>query len=203
MMIPTPDRRTVTTYAPVLIALLIAALIVVFSPEERTLGDGIRSVYVHVPFSVVGRLALTLVGLLGAIVLLTRSLRVYRVAQATGWVGLMALGIGFCVSLYSSYDNWGAVYWGEPRTLAVMQSLAVALIALVLNSWSPPLRIRGLLHLLLAAGMTWLLNRAELVLHPENPITTSDATGIQVTFGALILLCLSSAVWMVWRHVRA
>lgn len=197
----TMNRRNLYTFAPVLLALFAAALVVIFGPEERSLGDGIRSVYMHVPLSVVGRLALTLVGGLGLIVLLTAREGVFRWSQAIGWVGLLLLGGGFVVSLYSSYDNWGAVYWGEPRTLAVMQSLALVLIVQVINMWHPPVRIRGLLHVFLTVAMTWLLTRADLVLHPESPITSSNATAIQMTFGVLVLLCLSSAAWVVWRSV--
>ena len=196
------NRRTVNTTAPLLAVLIVAALIVIFGPDERTLGNGIKSVYVHVPLTVIGRLALTLTGIFGAVALLTARASISRIAQIVGWTGLALLSAGFMVSLYSSYDNWGAIFWDEPRTKAVMQVIALTLIVQVLVSWRPPVRVRGLLHALMTIGMTWLLTNADLVLHPENPITTSNATDIQITFSVLILLCLASATWIVWRSLR-
>lgn len=200
---PTTTRpRWLVTAAPVLLIVIAGAALVALGPEERTLGDGIRSVYAHVPLTVVGRLALTLAGVVGFGVLLTGHARLRNWAQSLGWVGWSLLGAGFLVSLYSSHDNWGAVFWDEPRTVAVSQILALSFAVLFVNTWRTPIRVQGGLLAFMTLAMTYLLTRADLVLHPSNPITTSTSLGIQATFAALLLLALVGAGWLVWRQAH-
>jgi hypothetical protein len=48
----------------------------------------------------------------------------------------------------------------------------------------------------------WLTARTELVLHPDNPIRTSDSAGIQATFAGLFVLAGLAAALLVWRSVK-
>ena len=66
----------------------------------------------------------------------------------------------------------------------------------VASGWSLDARVHGLLHLILAGFMLWSTGRAELVLHPDNPIGTSSSTGIRFGFYGLFLLFSAAAVWL-------
>lgn len=186
---------------PAILTLFIFFLLLV-APEERSLGAGIRSVYVHVMFSVSGRIGLTLLGFIGAFVLLSGSLRWYRWAQTLGWVALILFSIGLLSSSFSSRVNWGAFFLEEPRFRMSAQIIALGFIVQILNSWLGNqrnlLRIKGALHAGLSLFMTWQILTTELVLHPRDPIGTSDATGIQITFILLLGLMLLMAGWVVW-----
>jgi len=52
------------------------------------------------------------------------------------------------------------------------------------------------------ADFFWLTARTELVLHPDNPIRTSDSVGIQATFAGLFVLVGLAAALLVWRGVK-
>lgn len=195
-------RRLLTLVGiPAILALVIIFLLSV-APEERSLGAGIRSVYIHVMFSVSGRIGLTLLGFIGAIVLLSGSLRWYHWAQTLGWVALILFSIGLLSSSFSSRVNWGAVFFEEPRFRMSSQIIALGFIVQILNSWlgnrRNVLRLKGALHAGLALFMTWQILTTELILHPSNPIGTSDSTGIQITFALLLGLMLAVASWAVW-----
>jgi len=46
--------------------------------------------------------------------------------------------------------------------------------------------------------MLWYTFSIPLVLHPRNPIRTSDSPAIQLTFAAMFGLMLLAGVWVVW-----
>jgi len=56
-----------------------------------------------------------------------------------------------------------------------------------------------LLHIGAALFMIWRIISTELVLHPQSPIRNSDSLAIQLTFGAVFLLVVIVAGWLVWR----
>ncbi len=194
------SRRMVTLAVPVLIVAAIAVIVLV-SPQEATLGAGIKSVYVHVSLTWTGMLGLTLSGLLGIVVLLRQSARLERWAQTLGWAALALFSSGFLMSMLAAQVNWGGVFWAEPRTAMATQIIAVTLIAQILSTWVKQVRLQGLLHLLAVAFMTWRVATTELVLHPQSPIMTSDARPIQLTFAVMFLLVAAAAGWLVWRLV--
>ena len=81
---------------------------------------------------------------------------------------------------------------------AALNGFAIALIVQVLNSWLPWLRLRGLLAILLCVLIVWLNGQAELVLHPPNPVRTTESSAIQLTFVSLFVLFSLVGAWLVW-----
>lgn len=176
------------------------------APVEKTLGTGIKIVYLHVALIWSGMIGLLLAGVLGIWLLLAglrtaapvRSgpSRLWRGLRAVSWVGFGLFTLGTVVSLGAEIVNWGGIFWSEPRTASILQILAVAVIVQVLNNWPLDGRLQGLLNAGLAVFMVWSTGRAELVLHPNNPIGTSDSAGIQGTFYGLFILLTLMAIWL-------
>lgn len=194
--------RTPTAFWGVLVGLLIAgALLVLLAPLERTLGSGIRAVYVHVGLTWTGLAAFWAAALLGAIVLLTGAHRVAVWMQTAGWVATGFFGAGVVMSMVASRVNWGAVFLQEPRMAAALNGLAIAVVVQVAIGFFPWPRLRGALALGLPLLLSWLTMRARLVLHPDDPIGTSQAVGIQATFLAMFAICALAAIWIGW-HVQ-
>lgn len=184
-------------------ALLVTAAIVVWlAPQEKTLGQGIRSVYVHVALTWVGMIGLTLGGLLGLVTMFWANARVSTWMQVIGWVGLAFYAAGLITSALASIANWGNVFWQEPRMRAALNVFAVALVVEVLVSWVPWLRVRGLLSFGLAILLGWSTFTAPLVLHPRNAVRASSSIPIQLTFLSLTLLCGAAAAWIAWHLKR-
>ena len=183
--------------------LLGVALIIVFSPQERTLGSGIRSVYLHVGLIWTGLFGFAMTAVLGIGVLLTEKPAWQRWLVPVSWVALGFYAAGIFMSMVASADNWGAVFLQEPRMAASLSGLAVATIVLVLGSWQPWPRLRGAMAASIIFVLLWLNLRAELVLHPPNPIANSNATFIQLTFLLVTVLFILLAGWLVWLLHRA
>ncbi len=172
------------------------------SPQEATLGTGIRTVYVHVALTWTGMVGFVLAGLLGLAVLATANEKLARWMQTLGWIAFGFYVAGVAMSAIASKVNWGGVFWQEPRMMAAVNSMAVAAILLSVNLWVPWVRLRGLLQAAVPAIVAWITYSAPLVLHPRNPIFSSEATNIQLTFVFMFLLVASIGGWIVWRLVK-
>ena len=181
-----------------LAVLLGVSLLIAFGPEERTLGGGIRSVYLHVGLIWTGLIGFAMTAVLGLGVLLTEKRQWQPWLALVSWVSLGFYAAGIFMSMIASFDNWGAVFLQEPRMAASLSGLAVATILLVLGSWQPWPRVRGGMAASIIFILLWLNLRAELVLHPPNPIANSDAMMIQLTFLSVTLLFVLLASWIVW-----
>jgi hypothetical protein len=183
--------------------LLVAMGVVLFrAPLEQTLGSGIRVVYLHVALIWASLLGLLLNGVLGLAVAVTERPLWERWRQLFGWlfIGLFILGV--LVSLWAQQVNWGGILWREPRNVSVFNVTAVALISQILADWSPRLRWRGLLSIALSAFILWEIPRAELVMHPGDPIGSSTSAGIQFTFYSLAILCFLAVLCLAWIAYR-
>ncbi|WP_420627220.1 hypothetical protein [Candidatus Leptofilum sp.] len=195
----TRKRPFPTWFWGIPLALLLGvALLVALGPEERTLGGGIRSVYLHVGLIWAGLVGFGGTAVLGLGLLITAKVSWLRWLSPAGWVALGFYAAGIFMSMVASADNWGAVFLQEPRMAASLNGLAVAIILLIVGSWQPWLRVRGALAASIIFILLWFNLRAELVLHPPNPIANSDATPIQFTFLLATALFVGLAAWFVW-----
>ena len=197
-------RRFVAAVPTAVIALccvlVLAALLVWLGPDEKTLGSGIKAVYVHVSLTWAGLIGYVAAGLLGLAALAWQRADSWR--QTVGWVAFGFYVSGVAVSALASKINWGAVFWQEPRMVTSLNMLAVALLLLTANLFVPWRWLRGLLSASLPVIIIWSNLRAPLVLHPDNAVRASTATGIQLTFMGMLLLMLLAESILVWMAQR-
>lgn len=193
-------RRVAPHAAGLGVIALLAGLLLWRAPAEQTLGSGIKVVYLHVALIWVGMAGLGAAGIVGlatAVAGAAAPRSAWRAAlSAVSWTALAFYAAGALVSLAAERINWGAIFWQEPRTAAILQVLAVAVIAQVAHGWPLDLRLKGLLHAAVAGFMFWATRRAGLVLHPDNPIGASSSAAIQFAFGGLFALFAIAAGWL-------
>ncbi len=178
--------------------LVCGALILWFAPEEATLGGGIKWVYLHVAFIWTGMLGMAVTGGLGLLEMFGARPGLARWRAATSLVTLGVMVIAAITSLIATQVNWNGIFWQEPRMQALLRALALWVIAHFVGAWATDPRWGGGL----AAGAALLaiipMRLSPLVIHPQNPIGTSDSFGIQFAFVALFGVCLVGAVSAVW-----
>lgn len=187
-----------STWTALLVILSLMALLLLFAPEEKELGSGIRSVYIHVALTWTGMTGLFAAGLIGLGAALFNRSKLQIWAHTITWVALGAFIAGLVMSIVAAGINWGGVFWQEPRTNAVLTVIAAGLIIQVINSWSIPTRLKGFLTALLAAVLLWMVMATPLVLHPGNAARTTPSLAIRFTFFGLYVLCLLAASWIVF-----
>lgn len=195
-MLPAMDIRRLMW--PTLIGVGLMTFVVVWlAPAERTLGDGIKWVYVHVALTWTGMTALAAAGALGLIVLITARPSLAAWMEAAGLVGLGFFALGLIISLIAAQVNWGGIFWDEPRLRGSFQVLAAGVIALVAARTPLARRWVGLLFAGVAVLMVVSLAISPLVLHPRSAVWSSPSWMIQASFGALYALFSLVAVVMV------
>ena len=170
--------------------LLIFLFILYIAPEEKTMGAGIKSVYAHVALIWTGMLGMLIAGVLGIALAIFNRQKIYAWMMRIGWVTLGVLVLSAIVSIIAQIINWNGIFWDEPRSVVQFQTLAAFIIAQVAIQWLPWYRVRGLVVGVTVVVILTVIRIAPLILHPENPIGTSNLSGIQLTF--LILFVLST-----------
>jgi hypothetical protein len=186
----------------------LAALVVWLAPDERTLGSGIKVVYVHVALTWVGMSAMAVAGLIGLVGLASSRATWLDWAQSIGWVGAGFFAGGLAMSLVAARVNWGGVFLAEPRAVASLAWLALGVIAFGGAGWLGRSRWAGALYALPLAAMAWSAGRTPMVLHPQSAIWSSPSVGIRLTFVLLFLLGSIAAAtiavhWKLNRSVSA
>ena len=166
-----------------------------FAPAERTLGSGIRSVYLHVAASWSGLAGVYLAGLLGMVLAWRPTAGLERWTRSVASIGIALFIVGFGLSLWSARVNWGGILLGEARVAASFWIVVAGLFVRALTATAMPRRWKGLSWTLLAAFAAWSLSTAELFFHPERPFRSSEAMGIVLgLYGALALTLVAGAM---------
>lgn len=190
----------VNKYAWLVPALTIvaAAFLVWRAPEERTIGAGIKIVYVHVSFTWAGMLGFCLAAVLGAILVVKPNQKIAAWNAVIAWVAWGWFAIGFLLSLWAAKVNWGAIYWQEPRVQAALHFLIISLCLMMVGRWLTSVRLRGALSAFLVFILMWSLLGTPLVMHPRSPIRASGSLAIKLTFLSMFLLSALAATWVAW-----
>ena len=187
---PQSRSRRNFTWIALVVTIIIIAVITVFGPTERTLGENLRLVVLHGAWVWAGKLlfaAASLAGLIGLI--LPKSLW-SNLSLALGRTGLLFWLTYLPMSLIVQLQNWGGIYWDEPRWRVPLTFGVVGLL-LQLGLWvlNQP-RLTNLANLPFGITLWWQLGGITNILHPDSPIFGSGASGIQVFFIALLVLTL-------------
>ncbi len=187
-----------------MLALLVAffSAVVMLAPAEKTLGETIRYVYAHVAFTRAGMAGFYVAGVMGLFVALTDNERLQSWTQTICGVAFALFVFGGIFSIFAQRASWGGVPLAEPRIRTSMSAVAVAIIVLLLNSWIPWIRLRGLLYVALAVYIAWAIPRTPLVLHPADAGSSSASPWIRLTFPVLTALALLMGMWLVWYLER-
>ena len=138
-------------------------------------------------------------GVLGIALAIFNRQKIYAWMMTIGWVTLGVLSLSVIASIVAQIINWNGIFWDEPRLVVQFQTLATFIIAQVVIQWLPWLRVRGLVVGVTVVVILTVIRLAPLVLHPENPIGTSNSSGIQFTFLLLFVLSTLGAGGVVWQ----
>lgn len=187
---------------PILL-LAVMAIIVVMSPEERTLGARIKVVYVHVAFIWSGLAGILISGLLSFTVFwkpLARRLE--KVLPILNLVSVISFGIGFILSAAAAKVNWGSVAWTEPRMISSSRIIAVAVIVQVLVFMIANIRWRAGFYVIFLLFTVATNATVKNAIHPDNPIFSSDSNSFAIVVLSLTGIVVLLALWFINLGIR-
>jgi hypothetical protein len=180
-----------------LITILVIALLAFFAPEERSLGAGVRIVYLHGAWVLAAELALLMAGLAGLIGLITPRKIFHAWSAALGRAGMLFWITYLPLSLWAMQANWNGLFLAEPRfRLAVTFAATGVLLQLGLwiidKDW-----ITSLANILFIVVLRLAFAAAGNVMHPPpSPIFDSGSYAIIGFFLALIALALAASYFL-------
>jgi hypothetical protein len=180
----------------VLAVLLIAGLAAI-GPEERTLGENVRIVYLHGAWVLTAEVALAAAGLAGLLGILFRREAAHRWSAALGRTGIFFWVTYLPLSLWAMQANWNGMFLAEPRfRIAVIFAVTGVLLQIGLTLIGKPV-ITSLGNVLYIVALRIALSQADYVMHPPpSPIFSSGTLSIQLYFVGLIFLTLAAAYYM-------
>ncbi|MEZ4615926.1 MAG: hypothetical protein R2867_10540 [Caldilineaceae bacterium] len=112
------------------------------------------------------------------------------------WVGNM---LASSVATRLTWGEW--IAWSEPRVMATINILWLAVGCLILVRWLNHRIFTGLANLVVA-GFSWgLIRGATLVRHPFDPLGTSHSSVYQLLYGAMVVVLLMLG-WQVARWLE-
>jgi hypothetical protein len=169
-------------------------MVLIIAPEEKTLGLGIKPVYLHVSLTWAGMLLLAVSMILGLIVLLGGKLNSALWLDRVLNSGFALYGFGFVVSMYASMINWGGVPFNEPAVRQAMSFLVLAVVLWLFSKWIGGVRFRGGIGLLAAGMLLMATESSQSILHPESPVNSSPLS-IKSTFYIMFGLAIFLSIW--------
>ncbi len=182
-----------------ILIVLFIAVFTFFGPEEKSLGDNVRIVYLHGAWVLSAQINILAAAVMGLIGLLTRRESAHRWSQSLGRTGIVFWVTYLPLSLWAMQANWNGLFLAEPRfRVAVIFAVAGVLLQIGL-ALIAKLPWTSLANLAYAISLNFVLNGAGNVLHPPpSPIFSSGNLKIEVFFIVLILLTLLAS-WQLTR----
>jgi hypothetical protein len=193
--------------------LLLLAVWVVLAPAESRLGNVVKLVFVHGALVWVGLFTFSAAGLLGLVALAVRHL-IGRSARATTWylgteaaslAALIVWGIYVVSAMVVTGLTWGQlVAWNEPRVRVTGLILVAAVVLFVVARLVNHADFTAVVNLLLGIVPWVMVQQADVIRHPVDPIGGSGSTAIQGYYLLIQLTVAALAATLVaWLWVRA
>lgn len=176
-----------------LITIAAIVALTVLGPTERTLGENLRLVVLHGAWVWAGKILFAAAAVAGLVGLLLPRSFWSNLSLALGRAGLLFWLTYLPMSLIVQMQNWGGIFWDEPRW-RVPFTFGVVGLLLQLGLWViNQSRATDLANLAFGVVLWWQLGAITNILHPDSPIFGSDSTGIQFFFLVLLVLTLFAA----------
>lgn len=177
--------------------LILQISILVLAPEEKTLGIGIKPVYLHVSLTWAGMILLLINGVLGLGAIFSGRENVAGWQRSFLLSSILFYGVGFLISMYASWLNWGGIPFQEPRIQGAINVLVSAIGVWFLREMLSAPRIQGVVGWIPVAFMLIAGQSSRMVLHPDNPVSTSPVS-IKATFLSMFVLAILLSIWFLW-----
>ncbi|HEX3016159.1 MAG TPA: hypothetical protein VHQ46_07255 [Desulfobacteria bacterium] len=173
--------------------LLVLAGLVSFSPADVRLGALVKWVYLHGALTFTGFVLFAGFSLTACAYLLTGKQSLFRLATRAYRVALIFWVVDFCIWVPLGYFAWNSLF-GEPRAIAFVWAMLLLGIGYIISQLINNTKLLAGLYTLLGAGLLLSFAGVQRVLHPLDPIGTSQGLTIKVFFAAILVTCIAISI---------
>ena len=195
-------KRVVNQVVLILALLLLVALAVwlVLLPPEAHLGNIIKLVYVHGALTWVGLGTFSLAAIVALLALVTNQAWLHRGIDASSSAAL-AIWVAYAISAMIVTElTWGQlVAWNEPRVQATAMILVAAVVFRFLRHLVNEKRFGALVALIMGVLPWFLVNQAQALRHPVDPIGGSESTILQLLFKLTVVTIAGLAALLIFH----
>ncbi len=187
-----------------IMAVLTTAGLTAVGPQEESLGDNVRIVYLHGAWVLTAEIMFGLAALMGLLGITTRRSSIQRWSEALGRTGVFFWVVSLPLSLWAMQANWNGLFLSEPRfRVSVILAATGVLLQIGLSFLGRP-AFTSVINVLFFVALQISLSRAGYVLHPPpSPIFGSGILSIELFFIGIIFLTLAAAYFMTrWWMAR-
>jgi len=174
--------------------ILLAILIAILAPPEKTLGNQARLVYFHGGWVWAALISFAYSGVCGFYGFISRKANFLDWSIALQRSALIFWVLFLPMSLWVMQASWNGLFLYEPRFRIPLNFAIIGLVFQLATTILAIPRLTGLVNFLFSAALLLALRNAEYVLHPEMPMLNSQAGILRVIFLALVIL-LTAACW--------
>ncbi len=180
-----------------ILALFTTAALTALGPQERSLGENIRIVYLHGAWTLTAETALGFSAAAGLFGILTRRESLHRWSAALGRTGLSFWVMYLPLSLWAMQTNWNGLFAGEPRfRVAVVLAATGFLLQVGLALLARP-AFTSLFNVLFFVALQIGLSQVDTVMHPpSSPIFNSGIRSLQLFYVGITFLIMAAAYFM-------
>jgi hypothetical protein len=172
-------------------------MLTLMAPSEKTLGSVIKLVYLHGAMSWVISLLLIITGVIAAGSLANKNW--YATARASLKVSLGFQLVNMAMVPVVTGLTWGVLFaWQEPRVILTVFLLGLTLAIYLIEDSFAYTKVGSLLLSLPGVVRLITLGRIGRLMHPSNPVGSSDSIAIKgFSLGILLVALALSLVWLV------
>jgi hypothetical protein len=179
------------------LAVLTTAALTALGPEEKSLGENVRIVYLHAAWVLTAEAAFFAAAAAGLLGILFHRERLQRWSTALGRTGIFFWLTYLPLSLWAMQANWNGLFLSEPRfRLAVTFAVTGVLMQIGLTLLSRPI-FNSLFNVLFFAALEISLRQADYVMHPPpSPIFGSGILSLELYFIGVLFLTMAAAYFL-------
>jgi hypothetical protein len=194
-------KRASSPLAGFLLLMLLLFLLSAFGPPERSLGQGVRWVYLHGAWVWTALVGFALAAVVGALGLVMRRTWAQAWSQSIGLTATFFWVTYLPISLWTMRINWNGLFLEEPRWRIGIDFAIIAMLfqLAALVTQSPALA--SALNIIFVFSLGLSLGRAEQIMHPPSPITSSGSALIEGFFALMLGVCLLAG-WQLSRWLQ-
>jgi len=180
-----------------ILAVLTTAGLTAIGPQEKSLGDNVRIVYLHGAWVLTAEMALGLAGLTGLFAILTRRTALHRWSAALGRTGIFFWVTYLPLALWAMQANWNGLFLSEPRfRAAVILAATGILLQIGVTLIARPV-LTSLINVFFFVALQITISHAAYIMHPPpSPIFGSGILSIELFFIGIIFLTMAAAYFL-------
>jgi hypothetical protein len=204
-MVLNPKRRRkvlFVTFGLIILAIILALV----APEEKTLGSYIKLIYVHAAVTWVGMLMFVVSGVLALAALVLTPLlrnktsrmdeaRIVDWSSAAQRTAIDFWATSVIVGSIAAYFTWGSMFLQmEPRIQVALFILILGFAVSLLGEMFSARAMRAVLNLALPVSGVVLLSITGKLVHPNNAFSNSESFEIKLFAGLIAFVFLIVAI---------